>query len=46
MASTRCCVQPALTLERTPSGWIQRASFTHPVGSAVTSSRALALTAP
>ena len=30
MANTRCCVQPALTLERTPSGWIQRASFTHP----------------
>ena len=30
MANTRCCVQPGLTLERTPSGWIQRASFTHP----------------
>ena len=30
MAATRCCAQPGLTLERTPSGWIQRAAFTHP----------------
>ena len=30
MANARCCAQQGLTLERTPSGWIQRAAFTHP----------------
>ena len=30
MANAQCCAQQGLTLERTPSGWIQRAAFTHP----------------